>query len=144
MPGRHVEFTVPVSETAELYTVATPVVGRGLLNRTSAGHKHFADITLVVNHWPTGTAQFLLNWCVEEDEIPSRFQTAVLDGIHRAIRQPGVTRAISRLRITVIGGNYCPGESHEFGFAVVTLMAFREALAKAEFVPRTQNLRSQC
>lgn len=132
MLHRGIEFNAQFPPNATLYTLKTPVFGQALLNRYSAGQQHFADLTLVLNHWPLGSAHFLLNWCVDENEIPIRFQAAILEGIQRAARQLG--QGIARVKVTVIGGNYLPKYSHDLMFSVATLMAFRDAMSKAELV----------
>lgn len=124
---------VPAASSASWVTLAGPVGGKGRWVRQSCcGQYALVEIRLEPYRGPI---QFQLVWQVTEEQIPEEFLPGVVEGIRQAALQerPG-SGLLTNIRIFVIGGAYHPVDSSQRAFAIATLNAFEDALAKTELV----------
>jgi elongation factor G len=128
-----IDFEVsPPSEWRSAFTPRASAEGEGRYIRQASCPGHFAIVTLRLEPYH-GAQQACLEWRAAEEDIPSAYLPAILEGIRRAAAE-GVDdgRPIINVKVVVMGGAYHEVDSRSASYRVAAAQAFKNAVMRAD------------
>ncbi len=128
-----VEVRVGRPQVAYRETVTRESEGEAVFDRPIGGKVQYARVRLLLTPQPAGAPPFAFECVVDESSVPSRYVPFVETGVRDAMESGGLAGyPVTRVKVTLLGGEIREGDSSDLAFQVAATMAFKQAFGAGE------------